>query len=44
MAQSAMAGAQTVLEEITVTATKREESVQDVSISMTAPSGPLLLR
>ncbi|MDA0272121.1 MAG: TonB-dependent receptor plug domain-containing protein, partial [Proteobacteria bacterium] len=42
MAQSTMAGAQTVLEEITVTATKREENVQDVSISMTAMTGDMI--
>ena len=42
MAQSTMAGAQMVLEEITVTATKREENVQDVSISMTAMTGDMI--
>ena len=42
LAQSTTVGAQTVLEEITVTATKREESVQDVSISMTAMSGDMI--
>ena len=42
LVQSTTVGAQTVLEEITVTATKREESVQDVSISMTAMSGDMI--
>ena len=44
MAQSTMAGAQMVLEEITVTATKREENVQNVSISMTAMTGDMIIR
>ena len=39
---SSVANAQSVLEEVIVTAQKREESVQDVSISVTALSGEMI--
>ena len=42
LAQSTLSSAQTILEEIIVTATKREESVQDVSVSMTALTGDMI--
>ena len=42
LAQSLTVNAQPVLEEVIVTAQKREESVQDVPISITALSGDMI--